>query len=318
MLSKFFFSVLCIFWCYSTDFRVLFSNSDNGNVMGCNCSANPKSGMIKRSHFIKAYLQKYPGKVLLLSGGDIFKAYPNKKKAELTVKVYQALKFDAVVVGEQEIINGIQFLQSFKNKIPLLSANLKIKKLFSTISFTPFIIKSLNGIKVAVIGITGKNSFKWFKEKKIVKSLEISDEVETARKIIKEIKDKCDVIILLTHQGIDKDKILAQKVSGIDFIIGGHKQELTKYPIEVEGTTILQAGGNGNWQGELIIYMDGKSISKKELKFHFFKYQRDPAIDNKIILGEGEFKNYQYKIHEKYPDDQEILNLYNNSIKINK
>ena len=76
--------------------------------------------------------------------------------------------------------------------------------------------------------------------------------IPAAKKLVKELKNEgCDVIICLSHSGIEKDKKggwtgedvkLAEKVKGIDLIISGHTHVLLKEPLVVNGVPIVAGG----------------------------------------------------------------------------
>lgn len=68
---------------------------------------------------------------------------------------------------------------------------------------------------------------------------------------------KVDVVVLLSHLGIDEDMLLAQHTKGIDVIIGGHSHTEVR-PIVVSSDTkgksiIVQAGNYGRLLGELAV-----------------------------------------------------------------
>jgi len=53
-----------------------------------------------------------------------------------------------------------------------------------------------------------------------------------------------DLLIALTHQGVDEDSILAMKVQGLDVIVGGHSHTRLKHPKIVNGVLIVQTGSD--------------------------------------------------------------------------
>jgi 2',3'-cyclic-nucleotide 2'-phosphodiesterase (5'-nucleotidase family) len=63
-------------------------------------------------------------------------------------------------------------------------------------------------------------------------------------------------IIALTHIASTQDAVLAEKVPGIDLIIGGHDHKRISPPMEVNGTLIVQAGEFGQHLGQLDLEID--------------------------------------------------------------
>ena len=62
---------------------------------------------------------------------------------------------------------------------------------------------------------------------------------------------------MLSHLGLEEDKILAGQVSGIDIIVGGNTRKLMPEPERVGDTLIIQQGYNGEWMGKLTASYDG-------------------------------------------------------------
>lgn len=88
------------------------------------------------------------------------------------------------------------------------------------------------------------------------------DPIATAKKMVQILKDKehCDLIICLSHLGLDQirvddvsDKILADQVDGIDIIIGGHSHDYLSNPIEIKNKIIVQTGSKGAYMGKIEI-----------------------------------------------------------------
>jgi 2',3'-cyclic-nucleotide 2'-phosphodiesterase (5'-nucleotidase family) len=115
---------------------------------------------------------------------------------------------------------------------------------------------SLGPIRIGVFGLVTSEAASYPAARQ---GVTISDEIETARKILAELRSQTDIIILISHCGEDMDKKLASAVPGIDVIVGGHSH--SRLPSgefiwrsgeikadEVNGTIIVQAF---QWGGEL-------------------------------------------------------------------
>jgi len=78
------------------------------------------------------------------------------------------------------------------------------------------------------------------------------DQHEAARQAVDELKEQgADVIVAISHSGVDEDRELAQDVPGIDVIVGGHCHTALYEPV-LQGTTIIvQAGSLGIYLGQL-------------------------------------------------------------------
>jgi len=86
--------------------------------------------------------------------------------------------------------------------------------------------------------------------------------VETAQKFIDELKPKTDIVIALTHQGVDEDSLLAASVHGLAIIVGGHSHTRLRHPKVVDGVLIVQTGSNAENLGVLDIAVEGGRITR--------------------------------------------------------
>lgn len=128
-----------------------------------------------------------------------------------------------------------------------------------------------DGIKFGFFSLMGKVADE---NAAFAKPVKFSKQIATAKKLVKELeKEGCDVIICLSHSGIDPDKKggwtgedteLAEKVRGIDVIISGHTHTQLDKPLIVNGIPIVQAGDNGRYIGRLEIILENGSVKFKD------------------------------------------------------
>ena len=72
-------------------------------------------------------------------------------------------------------------------------------------------------------------------------------------------------MILLSHNGIDADRQIAQSYTGIDVIVGSHTQTVKEEPEVVGKTIIVQGGKDGYYVGHLTLRIDSeKNIASHE------------------------------------------------------
>jgi 5'-nucleotidase/UDP-sugar diphosphatase len=195
---------------------------------------------------------------LLVDAGDWFQGTP---EATLTqglpmVEFFNALKYDAIVVGNHEYDLGQGVLKDLVSRIdaPVLGANVYDRARARPVDiFTPHVIKKIGGVKVGIFGlITANMGNLSFPEN--VAGLEFRSEAEVARLAVAELKKQgAEIIILLSHIGRNAGKIklpyseqeLARDVPGIDLIISGHVHIPTAKPVKIEGTQTWLACSGG-------------------------------------------------------------------------
>jgi 5'-nucleotidase / UDP-sugar diphosphatase len=139
-------------------------------------------------------------------------------------------------------------------KFPLLLAN-ATNKSDGKNPLPPYKIVAIDGLRVALFGLVTKSTESYTAAKALYK---IDDPIEVAQRLVPELRKQADLVIGITHIGLDDDKDLAHKVPGIDAIIGAHSH--TRLPVgiyenafkpgpgDAKGTVIVQAH---QWVGEL-------------------------------------------------------------------
>jgi len=160
-------------------------------------------------------------------------------KSQLILRVYQAMGYDAVNIGEVDLQADPEFL----HRHPFLSSNLRSKGK-EPVPFKSYIFKEFDGFRVAIFGLSEPNSFspqKFFSE----------DPVESAQRVLESIQTKSNLIICLTNLNSEGNKRLAQMTHGIDIIIGGEPQEPLSQPILIKDTLIFYGGTYGQYVGQI-------------------------------------------------------------------
>ncbi|MBM4311785.1 MAG: hypothetical protein FJ119_12675, partial [Deltaproteobacteria bacterium] len=125
----------------------------------------------------------------------------------------------------------------------------------------PYRFFEVNGIRVAIIAYASPKAF-FFTPAKNKASIDVREDVAKLQHQVSYLRDKAELVVLVSHQGLEQDRQLAERVKGVDVIIGGHSQELTLKPEKVGDTLIVQAGKEGEYLGEITLqFEDGHIVS---------------------------------------------------------
>jgi 5'-nucleotidase/UDP-sugar diphosphatase len=204
--------------------------------------------------------------VLLLDAGDFLGGAPfawlalDGYATELTIM--QEMGYDAVTIGNHEYDYGSDILAQYLLQAGYPEAHQETLVLASNTkapSDHPLAAQSLyrntgmfeleNGLKVGVFGLIGEDAILVTGDSG---DMQFLDQHETARQAVDEMKEQgADVIVAISHSGVDEDRELAKEVPGIDIIVGGHCHTALFEPV-LQGTTIIvQAGSLGVYLGQL-------------------------------------------------------------------
>ncbi len=196
---------------------------------------------------------------LLLSAGDMIQGnnWANLFQGESVMEWMNEMRFDAMVLGNHEFDYGQEVLKKriSEARFPILGANVE-----GLAPLKPYVIKELKGIRIALIGIVTED-VPLSTHPRNVAGLKFVSPIETVEKYIQELKEKADVIVVLSHIGYPSDRDLAEKVKGIDVIVGGHSHTRITKPVSLGNTLIVQAWEHGKALGILdLTIKDGKII----------------------------------------------------------
>ena len=231
--------------------------------------------MIGGAAALASLISKETGPKLVLDGGDWWQGTPEGSltKGEAVADVFNAIGYDAIVIGNHEYDDGQAPLRSLiaRMKMPVLSANTfgADGKLAPWVR--PWIVKEVAGVKIGVFGLT-TSKMRSLAFPKNIEGLEFRREVDAARDAVKALrKQGATVIIALTHIGLEGenqkfegDRTLAREVPGIDLIVGGHSHTFLNRAVRGDnGTLIVQAGSYLVKAGraELLIDPESKKVT---------------------------------------------------------
>jgi len=198
--------------------------------------------------------------VMVLNAGDDCTGTPISSftRGRSQVELMNIINPDAMTPGNHEFDHGLDNVEMniALARYPIINANLFDKrkgKLF----LPPYIIKTYGKLKVGIIGVIVRD-LPLHTMRENVEGLQMLNLYQVVRQYVTEIKSKehVNLIVVLSHLGVDEDKILADSVQAVDVIIGGHSHTALFTPIKRNHTIICQAGSKGRWLGELDLTVD--------------------------------------------------------------
>jgi 2',3'-cyclic-nucleotide 2'-phosphodiesterase (5'-nucleotidase family) len=285
----------------SIDLTILHINDFHGRLLPYTVKSIsekiPVSGVAYLAQMINEERSKNPEGTILLSAGDMFQGTPQSNifRGEPVVEIMNYLKFDAMAVGNHEFDWGQEVLQKLSSisNFPYLSANIVDKDGKYLPYLKPYVIIERKGIKIAIIGLTTPETA-YITKPDYVKDLKFLDPVEILPNIIDDVRNKgANLVVVLSHLGFDADKELAEKVSGIDVIVGGHSHTVVTNPVVVRGVIITQAGYNGIYLGVLEIKIQPETNI-------ILGYTRENELKTVFAGPENKFDEKVAQIVDKY------------------
>ena len=240
-------------------------------------------GFAHLSTLVKKMKSSRPG-ALLLDGGDTWQGSGTAlwTKGQDMVEACLALGVD-VMTAHWEMTLGAERVQEiiekdFKNKVSFLAQNIKTND-FGDPVFAPYILREMNGVSVAIIG----QAFPYTpiaNPRYLVPDWTFGIQEENLQIVVNEVLSKgAQVVVLLSHNGMDVDLKLASRVTGIDAILGGHTHDGVPGAIPIRNskgvTLVTNAGSNSKFLGVL-------DFEVKQGKIVDFRYKLMPIFADLI------------------------------------
>ena len=186
-----------------------------------------------------------------------------------------------------------------------------VKKNTGETLFEPYIIKDLDGLRVAIIGlITEETPILVVPDN--VKDLEFKSTRETAKALVPKLRKEADLVIALTHLGFYEESggkykapgvfRLAREVPGIDAIIDGHSHTAVNELKRINKTVLVQAGEWSKYVGrlDLTIDTDLKTVTNSQFKLI-------PVNMKRRVMYKKQ--RYYAFVDEGYIEDKSILKV---------
>lgn len=214
-------------------------------------------GFAHLATLVKRLKASRPG-ALLLDGGDTWQGSATAlwTNGQDMIEAAKLLGVD-VMTGHWEFTYGMKRVQEvlardFAGRVEFLAHNVKTAD-FGDPVFKPWTLREINGVAVAIIG----QAFPYTPiahPRRLVADWVFGIQEESLQQQVHAARAKgAQLVVLLSHNGMDVDLKLAGRVSGIDAIFGGHTHDGMPLAVPVPnagGTTLVtNAGSHGKFLG---------------------------------------------------------------------
>ena len=255
----------------------------------------PAGGFPLIAGAIRAERAARPGKTMLVNVGDAIhgSAVAEWTQGAAIVPVLNALGIDVFVPGNWEFAYGPDV---FRRRMRQLNHPVAAINLFDAASgnrmFAPSVVRVVNGVRVAVVGITSVIVDKSMapalsKGLRFTLKEDVQNEVDRLRRL------GVEVVLLGTELGLAQEIRIAREIRGVDFILGGHTHERTARPILEGGTPVIQSGSEGSFLSRLTFQVHGGRVVGYDhalLEVTPDRYQPDPHVARIATEAERPFR----------------------------
>lgn len=263
---------------------VLYSSETRGKLEGCGCKKNG-GGITKRSAKI-VQARGADDKIIYCDAGNFMTGTPEVDTSDgaITVAAYNHMGANVVNVSERELARGLDAFEAAKKsaQFDFVSANVRAN---GKLVASEYVIKNVKGARVGFVGLCGSEQVMRIDSLKLPSGVTIDDPMTTARKVIPELKDRVDLLFVLSSCGDYADSAIAAEFKSINAVIGGRSFRANEdSPWLIGECRVVRAQRDGRTMGRLD-YVFGKEgeIAKVEAK-RIDMEANDPSDDGMLTL----------------------------------
>ncbi|MCW5667674.1 MAG: thiosulfohydrolase SoxB [Piscinibacter sp.] len=272
-------------------------------------------GFAELATLVKRLKASRPG-ALLLDGGDTWQGSATSlwTNAQDMVDACKLLGVD-VMTGHWEFTYGMERVKEIvekdlKGRIDFVAQNVKTTD-FGDPVFAPYVIKAINGVQVAIVG----QAFPYTpiaNPRYMVADWSFGIQDDNLQKVVDEARGKgAQIVVVLSHNGMDVDLKMASRVRGVDAILGGHTHDGMPVPVRVKNaggsTLVTNAGSNGKFLGVLDLDVkDGKLADLRYTLLPVFSNQLRPDPEMAALIQRVRAP-YEAKLAEKLAVSDALL-----------
>ena len=257
------------------------------------------------SHFatlLKKVRAQRPG-ALLLDGGDTWQGSGTAywTNAQDMVDAQKLIGVD-VMTAHWEMTYGADRVteiieKDFKGQIDFVAQNIFNNEWEEPV-FKPYVIKEINGVPTAIIG----QAFPYTpiaNPRYMIPDWSFGIRDDRMQKMVDQARGEgAQVVILLSHNGMDVDLKMASRVTGIDAIMGGHTHDAIPRPVIVDNaggkTLVTNAGSNGKFLAVL-------DLDVRKGKVQGYRYHLMPIFSN-LLEPDAAMEAHINKVRAPYKD----------------
>ena len=272
-------------------------------------------GFAHLATLVKQLKASRPG-ALLLDGGDTWQGSGLSlwTQAQDMVDACKLLGVDVMTLHWEATYGEARVKEieekDFKGSVDIVAQNIKTAD-FGDPVFKPYVIRNINGVPVAIVGqafpYTPIANPRWQ-----VPNWSYGIQDDNLQKVVDEARAAgAQVVVVLSHNGMDVDLKMASRVRGVDAILGGHTHDGVPAPVIVKNaggqTLVTNAGSNGKYLGVLDLDVKGGKVVDfryKLLPVFANLIPADPAMDALIRKMRAPFEG---KLNEKLAVTEGLL-----------
>lgn len=291
---------------------ILHTSEHHGHVLPIErMGQSREAGMAARATLIERVRKEQPA-VVVLDSGDLLIGTPISSvfRGEPDIKAMNLMGYGAMAAGNHEFDFGLDHLRSMQElaAFPILCSSLSGRN--AELPCRESTILRAGDLSIGVIGLLGRRNFPDTFNRGVVRVLELRDPVETARRLVRELRrhEKVDLVLAITHQEDEEDLALLAQVPELDAIIGGHTPGFDGLRTATREFPVPTADHPG------VVFVkthrQGRTVGRLDLTI-----ERTPGQESRAVVSKAEAHNLPVGDHlEANPAVEQLIAGYLNTM----
>lgn len=225
-------------------------------------------------------------RVVATDGGDFVPGLEDTlttERAELMLAAMELMDYSAVAVGENELILGPEFLAAAAQRIPLVSANLRLSAPFD--AAVPRVRwQEFEGLRVAVTAYVDPLLYYTWPGavERGFDDMMVLDPHEALTELLPELEG-ADAVVLLAHADRAHIEDLLPRLSGIDVVVQGHEPHGLNRVEQISGAHLVEPGRLSRQVAQTdFAWTDGLQVETHRL-WTLRRFKRGDARVDKLV-----------------------------------
>ena len=225
-----------------------------------------------------------PANVILVDAGDTFgdDLLGNLTRGEAQTRLLDAVGYQLMALGNHDFEYGVANTRRLQGlaRFPMRGANVIDTATGAPFLGDPTLVIGAGGVRVGLLALGYHNTDQTGSPEN-TRGLRFTSGIEAARAWVPRLRERAEVVVVVSHQGTAVDSLLAERVPGIDVIVGGHSHDEITPPRRIGGAWVVQALSDASALGEVTVTVRGGRVAEVAGAVHTLWAERwapDPRI----------------------------------------
>jgi 5'-nucleotidase/UDP-sugar diphosphatase len=264
--------------------------------LGLDPELGPFGGVARLAYLVNRE-RANAGRSILLDSGDCFQGAPifNVFEGEVEFQAMSLLRPDGVVLGNHEFDNGLaNLVDQARNfgQFPLLAANYHYLDRANPDDVNlgevtqPYNVVNVDGLTIGIIGIANFSSLSSIGFADNSMRVIPMDIVQSVQHYINLLQPQVNVIVAVSHAGLEEDQEIIEQTVGLDMVFGGHLHIVLDPPRIVHDATgrevvLAHSGAFLKFLGRMDVVLRGREDDPHDFEVESHVYEVIP-IDSTV------------------------------------